>query len=194
MGKLFGEIDAALQAFIEAQRMFFVATAPLDGAGHVNVSPKGLDTLRVLTPRKLAYLDYVGSGAETIAHLKENGRIVLMLCALHGPPKIVRFHGRGEVLQPREAEYERLRPLFPADPSARAIVVVSIDRIADSCGFGVPLYKFEGQRPQLAAWADRKGTDGLREYQLKENASSIDGLPAVTWVTAGSLDKPSPCD
>ena len=189
MGKLHGEIDAPLRAFIEAQRMFFVATAPLDAGGHVNLSPKGLDTLRVVTPRKLAYLDYVGSGAETIAHLKENGRIVLMLCAMHGPPKIVRFHGRGEVLQPQEAEYERLRPLFPADPSARAIVVVSIDRIADSCGFGVPLYQFEGQRPQLAAWADRKGVAGLREYQVKKNASSIDGLPAVTWVqTAAAAD------
>jgi hypothetical protein len=191
MGKLFGEIDAALQAFIEAQRMFFVATAPLDGAGHVNLSPKGLDTLRVLTPRTLAYLDYVGSGAETIAHLKENGRIVLMLCALHGPPKIVRFHGRGEVLEPQHAEYQRVRPLFPADLSARAIIVVSIERIADSCGFGVPLYQFKKERPQLAAWVDRKGEDGLREYQLKKNASSIDGLPAVTWVQpAGRLEKP----
>ena len=191
MGKPFGEIDADLQAFIEAQRMFFVATAPLDGAGHVNLSPKGLDTLRVLTPRTLAYLDYVGSGAETIAHLKENGRIVLMLCALHGPPKIVRFHGRGEVLEPQDAEYARVRPLFPADPSARAIIVISIDRIADSCGFGVPLYRFEGERPQLAAWVDRKGEDGLKEYQLKKNARSIDGLPAVTWVQpAGSLEKP----
>lgn len=182
MGKLYEEIDAALQVFIEEQRMFYVATAPLDAGGHVNLSPKGLDTLRILTPKKLAYLDYVGSGAETIAHLKENGRIVVMLCALHGPPKIVRFHGRGNVLEPQDAEYSRLRALFPAVPSGRAIIVVTIDRIADSCGFGVPLYQFERQRSQLADWVDRKGADGLRDYQVEKNSTSIDGLPAVTWV------------
>jgi hypothetical protein len=186
------EIDAALQAFIAEQRMFFVATAPLDAAGHVNVSPKGLDTLRVLSPTKIAYLDYVGSGAETIAHVKENGRIVVMLCAMHGPPQIVRFHGRGEVLEPQDAEYRHLRPLFPATPAARAIIVVSIDRIADSCGFGVPVYQFEGQRSQLAAWADRKGESGLKEYQVEKNATSIDGLPALTWTqSSASSRKPS---
>jgi hypothetical protein len=179
MGKVFQEIDRELQAFIEAQQMFFVATAPLDGAGHVNVSPKGLDTFRVLTPRRVAYLDYVGSGAETIAHLEENGRIVFMWCAFQGPPKILRFHGRGQVLLPHEAEYELLRPLFPPAPSGRAIVVVSIERIADSCGFGVPLYESGSQRSQLPDWASRKGEDGLRAYQIERNAQSIDGLPAV---------------
>ena len=186
MGKQYEEIDAGLQAFIEAQRMFFVATAPIDAAGHVNLSPKGLDTLRVLTPNTIGYLDYVGSGAETIAHLKENGRIVIMLCAVQGPPKIVRFYGRGEVLEPQDAEYQRLRPLFPAGAGGRAIIVVAIHRIADSCGHGVPLYEFERQRSQLVDWADRKGAEGLKSYQVEKNGRSIDGLPALTWVQPAS--------
>ena len=182
MGKLYEQIDAGLQAFIEAQRLFFVATAPLDGAGHINLSPKGLDTFRVLGANEVAYLDHVGSGAETIAHLKENHRIVMMLCAFEGPPRIVRLHGRGKVLEPQCAEYERLRPLFPQNPPGRAIILVAVDRISDSCGFGVPLYAYHGERPQLAAWADRKGPEGLRQYQAEKNEASIDGLPAVTWV------------
>jgi len=181
MGKVYEEIDADLRAFIEAQRVFFVATAPIDAAGHVNLSPKGLETLRVLTPRRFAYLDYVGSGAETIAHLRENGRIVIMFCAFQGPPKIVRFHGRGEVLEPMNPEYQRLRPLFPAVPSGRAIITVSIHRISDSCGFGVPLYHYERHRSQLTDWSGRKGEDGLRAYQAEKNRRSIDGLPAVEW-------------
>jgi hypothetical protein len=192
VGKQFEDITPDLAEWLGQQRMFFVATAPVDTAGHVNLSPKGLDTLRILTPRKVAYLDYVGSGAETIAHLKENGRIVIMLCALQGPPKIVRFHGRGEVLEPHDAEYQRLRQLFPTAPSGRAIIVVSIHRISDSCGFGVPLYQFERQRSQLADWGARKGVDGLTDYQVEKNASSIDGLPAVTWVQpAGNPREPS---
>ena len=182
MGKLYQEIDANLRVFIEAQRMFFVATAPLDAAGHVNISPKGLDTLRILGPTQLAYLDQVGSGVETIAHLKENGRIVLMLCAFEGAPRILRLHGRGDVLTPADAEYLRLRPMFPAEPAGRAIIVISVHRIADSCGFGVPLFRFERQRSQLLDWADRKGVNGLRDYQAEKNSTSIDGLPAVTWL------------
>ena len=179
---VYAEIDARLQGFIEAQRMFFVATAPLDAAGRVNLSPKGLDTVRVLGTSTLAYLDHVGSGAETIAHLKENHRIVMMWCAFQEPPRIVRLHGRGDVLEPQCAEYQRLRPLFPEDPSGRAIILVAVDRISDSCGFGVPLYEFQGERTQLAAWAGRKGAEGLRQYQAEKNSVSIDGLPAMTWV------------
>lgn len=179
MGKLFEQIDQALEDFIRAQKMFFVATAPLDGAGHVNVSPKGLDTLRVLDPQTMAYLDYVGSGAETVAHLRENGRIVLMLCAFQGAPRIVRFHGRGSVFEPHDPEFNQLRGLFPADPAGRTIVRISIDRIADSCGYGVPLYAFEGSRSQLSDWAARKGPQGLHEYQVQKNRISIDGLPAL---------------
>jgi len=177
MGKIYEHIDQVLEAFIAAQQMFFVATAPLTASGHVNLSPKGLDTLRVLGPHTMAYLDYVGSGAETIAHLKENGRIVVMLCAFQGAPRIVRFHGRGDVLEPHDPEFNHLRASFPAEPAGRAIVRISIDRISDSCG--VPLYGFEAHRSQLPAWAARKGTRGLIEYEEANNRVSIDGLPAL---------------
>ncbi len=179
MGKLFDQIDQGLKEFIRTQKMFFVATAPLDGAGHVNLSPKGLDTLRVLDPQTMAYLDHVGSGAETIAHLRENGSIVLMLCAFQGAPRIVRFHGRGLVFEPQDPEFSRLRGLFPAEPAGRAIVRISIDRIADSCGHGVPLYAFQGNRSQLPDWAARKGPQGLHDYQVQKNRVSIDGLQAL---------------
>lgn len=181
MGKLFDAIDPALEAFIRSQQMFFVATAPLGASGHINLSPKGLDTLRVLDPQTIAYLDYVGSGAETMAHLRENGRIVLMLCAFQGPPRIVRFHGRGEVLEPQDPAFDGLRTLFPSEPPARAIIRIAIERIADSCGYGVPLYAFEGQRAQMPKWAASKGAQGLHDYQVKKNRLSIDGLPALRW-------------
>ena len=190
MGKQYDAIDERLKAFIEAQQMFFVATAPLDANGHVNVSPKGLDTFRVLGPDCVAYLDYVGSGAETIAHLKENRRVVLMWCAFEGPPRIVRLHGRGDVLEPQHADYARLFALFAETPAARAIIRVAVDRVSESCGFGVPLYAFQGERPQLPAWADRKGAPALLDYQVQKNASSIDGLPAVTWLPR----EPDPVD
>ncbi len=180
MGKVRDRIDSALQAFIERQRLFFVGSAPGDG-GHVNVSPKGLDTLRVLGPTRVAYLDYVGSGAETIAHLRDNGRIVLMFCAFDGPPQIVRLHGRGEVVEPQDPAYADLRPLFPPATASRAIIVVAVERVSDSCGFGVPLYQFERDRSQLDDWASRKGPDGLTTYQRQKNAASIDGLPALRW-------------
>ena len=182
MGKLYKEIDASVRGFIEQQPVFFVATAPLAASGHVNVSPKGLETLEILTPTSVAYLDYVGSGAETIAHLRENGRIVVMFCAFAGAPKILRLYGRGEVIQPDDPEYGRLRQLFHAEPAARAIIVISLDRIAESCGFGVPIFRFEQHRSQLPDWADRKGSEGLRSYQIAKNSTSIDGLPAVTWL------------
>lgn len=191
MAKSVNEIDEDLRAFIGAQRMFFVATAPLETTGHVNLSPKGLDTLRILGPRRVAYLDYVGSGAETIAHLRENGRITLMWCAFEGPPKIVRVHGRGDVLVPHDSEYGRLRGLFPPQPDGRAIISVSVQRVASSCGFGVPRYRFENNRSQLPDWAKRKGAQGLCEYQRAKNATSIDGLPAVTWIEAEGRAQPN---
>ena len=179
MGKVYEKIDETLGEFIRAQQMFFVATGPLSASGHINLSPKGLDTLRILGPHALAYLDYVGSGAETLAHLRENGRIVVMLCAFQGPPRIVRLYGRGEVLEPQDQEFNHLRSLFPPEPAGRAIVRISITRIADSCGYGVPLYSFEGHRSQLPDWMSRKGAQGLLRYQQDENRSSIDGLPAL---------------
>jgi hypothetical protein len=181
MGKTYDHIDAALEKFISAQRVFFVATAPLDPNGHVNVSPKGLDSLWVLDAHTIAYVDYVGSGAETIAHLRENGRIVVMLCAFQGAPRIVRLHGRGEVLEPNDPDFRALRSRFPAEPAARAVIRIRVTRIADSCGYGVPLYAFERQRSQLADWASRKGEQGLVDYQETKNRTSIDGLPALRW-------------
>jgi hypothetical protein len=181
MGKLYDEIDDTLRAFIEAQHVFFVATAPSGSDGHVNVSPKGLDTLRVLGPRELAYLDYVGSGAETIAHLRENGRITIMVCAFEGPPKIVRCYGTGEVLEPQDAAYAQLRPLFPEEPPARSVIRIAVERIADSCGYGVPRYAYEGERTQLAKWVATKGPERLETYQVEKNVRSIDGLPALRW-------------
>jgi len=179
MAKVFEGIDAALRKFIQAQHMFFVATAPLHADGHVNLSPKGLDSLRVLDDHQIAYLDYVGSGAETIAHLRENGRIVLMLCAFEGAPRIVRLHGRGQVIEPNDEAFTSLRALFPPEPAGRAIVRMIVERISDSCGFGVPLYEFLGHRSQLPDWSARKGAAGLLDYQERKNRFSIDGLPAL---------------
>ena len=182
MGKLYAEIDENLKAFIAAQEVFFVATAPSGPEGHMNLSPKGLDAFRVLGPRSIAYLDLVGSGAETLAHLRENGRIVIMLCAFSGAPRIVRLHGTGCALEPPDPGFSELLALFPPLPGTRSIVSVKLDRISDSCGTGVPLYRFEGQRKQLPEWAVRKGDRGLLQYQKDHNIESIDGLRALRWV------------
>jgi Pyridoxamine 5'-phosphate oxidase len=138
MSKLYDELEAPVREFILAQHIFFVGTAPSGSVGHVNVSPKGMDALRVLGPTRVAYLDYTGSGVETIAHVRDNGRIVLMFCAFEGPPKIVRLHGRGSVIEPLDAAFAELLPSFAAKAQARAIITVDLDRISDSCGFGVP--------------------------------------------------------
>lgn len=180
MGQTYDEIDGTLRTFIEAQRLFFVGSAPSTG-GHVNVSPKGLDTLRIVGPRTIVYLDYVGSGTETIAHVRENGRIVLMMCAFEGAPKIVRLHGRGEIIEPHDAEYAALRALFPTSMPARSVIRINLERISDSCGYGVPTYEFRAHRSQLPAWTERKGVNGLTAYQIRNNSESIDGLPALEW-------------
>lgn len=177
MGKLFEEVTPALAEWLREQRIFFVATAPLAADGLVNCSPKGLDAFRILGPREVAYLDLTGSGVETIAHLRENGRIVFTFCALAGPPKIVRLHGRGEVVTPDASAYASLRAHFPEYPGVRAIVRVSLTRISDSCGFGVPLYEYVGERDTLVRWAETKGADGLVKYRAERNARSVDGLP-----------------
>ncbi len=189
VGKIFDAIDEQLESWIRRQPMFFVATAPLDADGHVNVSPKGpIDSLRVLTPTSVAYLDMVGSGAETIAHVRENGRIAIMFCAFEGPPRILRLHGSGEVVFASDSRFGELMELYgfnePATPEAqRAIVLVEVSRVADSCGYGVPLMKHEGQRPHADLWAAKKvrvgGPEALVDYQREKNAQSIDGLPAV---------------
>jgi hypothetical protein len=179
MGKVYEAIDERLAEMIEGQHLFFVATAPLSPEGSVNLSPKGLDSLAILGPDTVAYLDLVGSGAETIAHLRENGRITILFCSFEGPPRLLRLYGRGEVLEPGDEGFESLANRFPNHRGVRSIIRVSITRIADSCGFGVPLFRFEGERTQLTDWAERKGEDGLRAYQLENNRVSLDGLPAL---------------
>lgn len=175
MGSVHPSITPPVAEWIGRQHMFFVATAPLDASGHVNVSPKGLDTLRILDDMTVAYLDLTGSGAETVAHVRENGRITLMWCAFEGRPRIVRVHGHGELVG---LDDPRVAGLFDAMPGARAVVVVRADRISDSCGYSVPLYSFEGDRSKLIEWADHRGPEGLVAYRAEKNAVSIDGLPA----------------
>ncbi len=189
MGKSFDRIDEHLREWISRQALFFVATAPLDGDGHVNVSPKGpIGSLRVLDDHTVAYLDVVGSGAETIAHLRENGRIVVMFCAFQGPPRILRLHGRGEVVQPADERFAELLERFDfagpaAEQARRSVIVVEVARIADSCGYGVPLMSFEGEREHADKWAAKRlrvgGPEALDDYQRQKNAVSLDGLPAV---------------
>ena len=189
MGKVFAEIDDKLASWIRGQQMFFVATAPEVG-GHINLSPKGpIESLQVLDPHTIAYLDLIGSGAETVAHLRQNGRICVMLCAFQGPPRILRLHGRGTVLAPGCDRFDRtvgtfdLAAMPAAEHAARSIIVVDVGRIADSCGFDVPLMIDQGRRPQRMAWIDNKlakgGQAALAEYVTEHNAESIDGLPAL---------------
>jgi hypothetical protein len=179
MGKRYEAITPELAQWIGAQPLFFVGTAPLAADGHLNVSPKGLDTLRILEPRRIAYLDLTGSGAETIAHVRENGRIVVMFCALSGPPKIVRLHGAARVVTASCAEWSTLRPRFPDHMGARAVVDVTVTRISDSCGYGVPSFSGVEPRVALPRWTENKGREGLVAYRRQHNARSIDGLPAL---------------
>lgn len=179
MGKVYDTIEGRVAEFIERQHLFFVATAPLDESGLINLSPKGLDTFRILGPREIAYLDFAGSGIETVAHLRENERIVVMFCAFDGPPNIVRLHGRGSAIEPGEEGFDALSNRFDPVPHIRSIIRVAVDRISDSCGFGVPLYRFEGERDQLTRWAEKKGKAGVVDYQNENNRKSLDGLPGL---------------
>ncbi len=179
MSKQLDCISDELAAWLQRQHVFFVASAPLSAGGHVNCSPKGGDCFRVLGPMQAAYLDFTGSGAETAAHLRENGRIVLMFCAFEGKPNVVRLHGEGEVLTPDAPEFEALASGFPPNPGARALVRVSVSRVSTSCGFAVPFMEFGADRDGLDRWAAAQGTGGLAEYRQSKNARSIDGLPAL---------------
>lgn len=175
MAKVYDQISEELQHFITAQHIFFVATAPLSESGHVNLSPKGLDSFAILSPRRVAYLDLTGSGNETSAHLHENGRITLMFCAFQGPPLILRLYGCGKVLLPSDNEWEAMRSLFSSIPGVRQIMVVDVERVQTSCGTGVPLYEYAGQRQELVQWAVNKGNLGLEQYWQQKNTVSIDG-------------------
>ena len=178
MGRVHNTIGDQLQRFIDEQPMFFVATAPLADDGHVNLSPKGMDTLRVVDPTTIAYVDLVGSGAETIAHLRENGRITIMWNSFGDKPRILRAYGRGEPVLPGDARFTDLAARFPSYRALRSIILIDVLRVADSCGFGVPQMDLVGQRSQLIAWGDHKTDDELEDYKRDKNAQSIDGLPA----------------
>ena len=179
MSTTYERIDETLAGFIKAQKMFFVATAPLSGEGSVNVSPKGYDSLALIDERTVAYLDLGGSGAETLAHVRENGRITLMFCAFEGAANILRLYGRGRAVAFDEPDFAELKALFPTFERARAIVVVDITRIADSCGWGVPIYEFKAEREQLHRHVDHRPFDEWAERRYEANAVSIDGLPAL---------------
>jgi hypothetical protein len=179
VGKLFSEIDERNAKFIRAQHVFFVATAPGGGDGHVNLSPKGLDSFAILDGTTVAYLDLVGSGIETAAHLRDNGRIVFLFCAFEGPPRILRLHGRAEAVEPGDPDWEELLAEFSSYSAPRCIVRARLDRISDSCGYGVPLYRFEGERDQLTNFLERAGPDDIERYKAENNVQSIDGLPGL---------------
>ncbi|MFI5100412.1 MAG: pyridoxamine 5'-phosphate oxidase family protein, partial [Actinomycetes bacterium] len=172
-------LDDRMAAFLAAQPVFFVATAPASG-GHVNLSPKVYaDTFAVLGPHTVAYLDLTGSGVETIAHLRENGRITLMFCAFAGPPKIVRLYGTGRAVLAGDDEWDEFAGRFPARTGRRAVVVVEVERIADSCGYAVPFLELVAERDVLERSHERRGADGLVAYRAERNATSIDGLPGL---------------
>ncbi|MFF0154121.1 pyridoxamine 5'-phosphate oxidase family protein [Micromonospora sp. NPDC005203] len=181
MGKVYPEIDGRLRDFIADQPVFFVATAASGAEGHVNVSPKGMrGTFVILGPHRVAYLDYHGSGAETIAHLRENGRITLMFCAFDGPPKIVRLQGRGRSVSVTEDGFADRLAEFPAPPDVhgvRAVIIVEVERVSDSCGYAVPLMDFRAERDLLITSHSRRTDDDLAVYRATRNAVSIDGLP-----------------
>lgn len=179
MGRVVERIDDDARAFIAAQHLFFVATAPSGEGGHVNISPKGYaDTFAVLDDRTVAYLDLTGSGAETAAHLRDNGRITLMFCAFEKGPSILRLFGSGRACALGSPEYDGLVAHFPNRPGARAVVVVDVTRVATSCGFAIPYFEYAGERDLLEAWAESRSPERLTSYRNEKNAASIDGLPA----------------
>ena len=186
MAKVFAELMPVHQEFIQRQQLFFVATAPLMADGHVNLSPKGLDAFRILSPTRVAYLDLTGSGNETSAHVMENGRITVMFCSFERQPMILRLYGQGTVILPETERWTTLENHFESLPGARQLIVVDIHRVQTSCGYGVPLYDYQGQRPTLSTWAQNKGAVGIAQYQVEKGSASIDGLTTPI----GKINKP----
>jgi hypothetical protein len=179
MGRIHAELTEDLIEWIEAQHLFFVASAPTGTDGHVNLSPKGHDTFRILGPTTVAYLDLTGSGVETIAHLRDNGRLTIMFCAFEGKPRILRLFGRGAVITPDDPDFAGLAARFPTLPGTRAVIRCELERIGDSCGYSIPFLAYEGERETLIEWADRRGPDGIAAYHDEKNRTSIDGLAGL---------------
>lgn len=179
MGNSYRRLDERSIAFIRRQKLFFVATAPLSAKGSVNVSPKGYDSLAIIDERTVAYVDLGGSGIETHAHVRENGRITLMFCAFEGPANILRLYGRGESVAFGEPGFAERLALFPAFERARAVITVHIEKVADSCGWGVPFFDYRGERDQLRRWVDAKPYEEWAQRRYESNKASIDGLPGL---------------
>jgi hypothetical protein len=190
MGKFYASITPAHQDFIQEQHLFFVSTAPLSQDGHINLSPKGLHAFRVLSPNRCAYMDLVSSGNETSAHTLENGRISFMFCSFGGSPLILRLYGRGSTVLPGSPDWPELAKNFVIYPSTRQIIVAEISKVQTSCGFGVPLFHYEGERSLHFDWAEKKGEQGLRDYVNEKNGRSLDGLPTPLGLSAGYRDLP----
>lgn len=179
MAKFSDEILDHHKEFIEHQKMFFVATAPLSADAHINLSPKGLDSFRVLSPNKVCYMDITGSGNETSAHLLENGRLTIMFCAFDGPPNILRLYGTGYTVLPSGSEWNDVAGTFPNLPGIRQVIVMNVTKVQTSCGYTVPLFDYAGERDHMHKWVEKKGADGLAEYRAEKNQASIDGLPTA---------------
>jgi len=186
MAKFHDSITDSIQEFIEKQHMFFVASAPLTANGHVNLSPKGLDCFRVLSPNKVGYMDLISSGNETSAHMHENGRITIMMCSFEGNPNILRLYGKGYTVLPNTPEWDELSPEFTIYPSTRQLIVMDVTTVQTSCGFGVPLFEYVGERDIHFEWAEKKGADGLIEYREEKNHISLDGLPTPLGIRDGN--------
>ncbi|SDT45626.1 Pyridoxamine 5'-phosphate oxidase [Mucilaginibacter mallensis] len=181
MAKFFDSIQDIHKAFIEKQKMFFTASAPLSADGHVNLSPKGIDSFRVLSPNRVAYMDIIGSGNETSAHLMQNGRITIMFCAFDGAPNILRLYGNGYTVLPDDEEWQQLAPHFKLQLATRQLIVADIHKVQTSCGFSVPYYEYKGERDHAQKWAEHKGADGLKSYKQEKNRISMDGLHTALY-------------
>ena len=177
MGKFHAFITDQHKTFIQSQHLFFVGTAPLQAEGHINLSPKGLGSFRVLSPTRVAYMDIIGSGNETSAHILQNGRITFMFCAFDGPPNILRLYGKGDTVLPGDAQWDELASHFVILAATRQIIVADILKVQTSCGFGVPYYEYKGEREHAHQWAAKKGAEGLENYKQEKNLISMDGLP-----------------
>ena len=188
MGKEYQEIDGSIRRWLGRQRLFFVATAPGGDSGLVNCSPKGMDALRVVDEHTMIYGDVGGSGIETVAHIRDNGRIVIMLCAFEGPPKIYRFYGAGSVLEPTDPGFDEFAGHFAHLPTIRNIVRIDVETIRDSCGYGVPMFQYQGERDSLTNWVKQKTEAELEQYRREKNLSSLDGLPGLRMSSAEQGD------
>jgi hypothetical protein len=175
MAKFYSQLDAKLCEFIDEQKLFFTATAPIEG--RINLSPKGIDSFRCLDFNRVGYLDLTGSGNETAAHLQQNGRMTIMFCSFTDKPLILRLYGRGEVVLPQTEQWDRLIDRFTDLPGKRQLILLHLESVQTSCGYGVPIYELQAERATLTDWALKKGEAGVRAYQLQNNLVSIDGLP-----------------